>query len=136
MPVHFEFDSANQILLARVVGPVNDTAVPKIHEAARKLSLEKNPRAGIVDLSGITSLNISTGILEVLAKWEPAMAPMSRPRFVVAPADHVFGLTRIFQTIDGRARPQFHVVRTVEEVYRALGVESPQFEPLEILETP
>jgi hypothetical protein len=44
--------------------------------------------------------------------------------------DLVYGLSRMFVTVGGKSRPKAFVARTMEEAYRLLEVESPQFSPI------
>jgi hypothetical protein len=53
-----------------------------------------------------------------------------RPNIIVAPQTDAFGLTRMFQTLGERARPNLQVVRTLDDALRVLGIQSPHFEPL------
>lgn len=62
----------------------------------------------------------------------PAQASADRrPRVVVAPQKHAFGLFRMFQIAGEDTRPLLQVVHTMDEAFAALGVQSPHFEPLE-----
>jgi len=67
-----------------------------------------------------------------LANEEPAVTdPAKRPRIVIAPTAVGFGLSRMFQIVGESKRPLLEVVRTMDEALAALGIQSPQFEPLE-----
>ncbi len=60
------------------------------------------------------------------------MPKMDRPRVIIAPADHAFGMARIFE-IEGEAtRPNLHVVRSAKEAFVIFGVEmeEAQFGPI------
>ena len=48
----------------------------------------------------------------------------------VAPRDVVYGLSRMFVSVGEKSRPKAYVVHTMEEAYRLLEVESPQFSPI------
>jgi hypothetical protein len=50
--------------------------------------------------------------------------------FFVAPKDAIYGLSRMFVTVGEESRSKANVVRTMEEAYRLLEVESPQFSPI------
>jgi hypothetical protein len=51
-------------------------------------------------------------------------------RVVVAPQDFLFGMMRMLQILSEEARPELHVVRTLDEAYRLLRIESPEFSPI------
>ena len=89
------------------------------------------PRASIWDLSGVTSLEVSTDAVATLARSVPALPEPERPRIIVAPSAHVFGLARMFQALGEGTRPRLRVVRTLEEACAMLGVSKPRFEPVE-----
>ena len=88
-------------------------------------------RAGILDFSSVTEFAVSSEIIRQFAHQEPAMPDASRPRIVVAPQTHAFGLFRMFQLTREDSRPRLTIVHTMDEAFAALGVQSPQFEPLE-----
>ena len=53
--------------------------------------------------------------------------PAGYMRVVVAPQDFIFGMMRMLEILSERTRPELHVVRTMDEAYRLLLVESPEF---------
>jgi hypothetical protein len=52
---------------------------------------------------------------------------MGEKFIIVAPQDHVFGLSRMFSMLAEETRPHVTVVRTMEEAYCLLDIEEPQF---------
>ena len=42
----------------------------------------------------------------------------------------MYGLMRMFQMLSDLTRPDLCVVRTIDEAYRLLRVESPEFSPI------
>jgi hypothetical protein len=131
MAFRFEFDSANRILLLRVDGRLTDELLGELYKAIRKYSTVTDARAGILDFSSVTEFAVSSEIIRQFAHQEPAMPDASRPRIVVAPQTHAFGLSRMFQLTREDSRPRLTIVHTMGEAFAALGVQSPQFEPLE-----
>jgi hypothetical protein len=59
------------------------------------------------------------------------MADTTRPRVIVVPQTHAFGLARMFQIIGEPKRPLLKVVHTLDEAFATLGLQSPHFEPME-----
>ena len=128
----FEFDPVHKILLVRIGGRLTEEILAACYDAIRKYSTATNAEAGIWDLSSITELAVSTEFIRGLADLEPAMPDANRrPRFIVAPAPHVFGSSRMFQLMGERTRPLLDVVRTIDDALRKLGVQSAKFEPLD-----
>ncbi len=64
-----------------------------------------------------------------LANSAPAF-PAATMRVLVAPRDISYGMVRMFQILGETKRPNMHVVRTMDEAYRLLCVESPEFGPI------
>ncbi|HXP46141.1 MAG TPA: hypothetical protein VN810_02630 [Terriglobales bacterium] len=129
MAYHFEFDSSSGILRCRFEGDVTDESLKECYEVAGKYAALTNPGVGIMDFSSVASFNVSSQTVRSLAHRTPVM-PGSRPRFLVAPSSHMYGLARMFQQYGSGIRPELHVVRTVDEAYTLLGVPEPQFAPV------
>ena len=51
-------------------------------------------------------------------------------RVFVAPSDFIYGSIRRFQILSEKTRQNLHVVRTMQDAYKLLGIESPKFAPL------
>jgi hypothetical protein len=132
MGLRFEFDRGNQVLLVRPEGRLTDELLAEAMGAIRRYSIATDARAGIFDFSFVWEIALSTAFVRELARQEPAMADAARrPRFIVAPAGVAFGLSRMFQMLGESTRPLLEVVHTMDEALAALGVQSPQFEPLD-----
>jgi hypothetical protein len=131
MPYHFEFDSTNQILRCRFEGRVTDEALKEYYQVVADYDARTAPRAGILDMSAVTSFEVSPQTVRELAKSPPAMPDPSRPRFVVAASPQIFGMARMFELQGQATRPNLHVVRTQEEVWAVLGVRQPKFKPIQ-----
>jgi hypothetical protein len=132
MQFWFEFDPVNRILLLRVEGRLTDELLAETQQAIRVRSIATDARAGIFDFSSVTEFALSTAFVRELAKQEPAMIDATRrPRFLVAPTEVAFGISRMFQIMTESTRPLLEVVHTVDEALAALGIQSARFEPLE-----
>lgn len=131
MGFRFEFDPANKILLARFEGQLTAESLAEFYKAVREHSTATDANAGIMDLSSVTGFPVSSEFIRQLARREPAMPDATRPRIIVAPQAHVFGLARMFQIVGEATRPRLAVVRTLDEALLALGVQSPHFGPIE-----
>ncbi|MGH9736252.1 MAG: hypothetical protein ACRD8A_16895 [Candidatus Acidiferrales bacterium] len=128
MPYSFYLDSDNGIVLARFTGPVTDELFAEFFRGGgRREFASLQFRGSIVDFSGVTSFDVSAGIVRALA-WEPPIdADSSRLRVIVAPGTHVFGTFRIFASQGEDTRPNLHVVRNMAHAYIILGLVEPKF---------
>jgi hypothetical protein len=126
----FEFDAANRILLVRVEGRVTDKLVEDFFLKTRELATEMQVRASIVECSAVTELAVNSDFLRALAKRALASPDPPRRRFLVVARTAAYGLARMFQIAGESQRPYLEIVRTLPEVWAALGIRSPQFEPL------
>jgi hypothetical protein len=132
MPYHFEFDSANQILLARFEGKVTDAELKEYYRIAEKYVAAASPRAGVLDMSAANSLEVSPQTIRELANLPPAFSDPYQARCIIAPSPKIFGMARMFELQGQHTRPNLHVVRTAKEAWAILGVSKPKFERLEI----
>jgi hypothetical protein len=71
-----------------------------------------DPPSALVDLSACDHFEVSADGMRTLAKLPPAMPKIDRPRVVIAPSDHTFGMARIFAVEGEVTRPNLHVVRS------------------------
>lgn len=133
MGLRFEFDAGNKVLMALFDGRVTDESLMEAYQEIRKVSAASEARAGIVDFSSVTDFAASSGLVRELARLDPAFPDAShRPRCIVAPAPHLFGIARMFQIVGEPTRPSLKVVRTLDEAFAVLGVRDPHFEPLSL----
>jgi hypothetical protein len=129
VPYLFEFEPAQGILRCAMSGHITDRQLLECHKLGARYVRQKNPAISIVDLSAVSSIEVSPATVKDLARSEPALAA-SRPRFIVAPDDHLYGMSRMYQLTGEGIRPMLQVVRSLAEVYAAVGFRELQFEPL------
>ena len=123
-----EFDARNNVLRLTIDGPLNDAIMVEIFKAAGGYASSHPPCRSIADLSKVTVNDVSSDSIRQMAKTA-VLAP-EVTRVVVAPKDHSFAIARMFQIYSEETRPNFHVVHTMDEAYRLLGVVSPEFSPV------
>jgi hypothetical protein len=87
------------------------------------------PCRGILDFSEATRFEVPSDTIRQLAAAPPAF-PAGYVRVFVSPKDSIYGMGRMFQILGEGTRPNFQVVRTMDEAYRLLRVESPEFSPV------
>ena len=131
MPYYFEFDTGNRILPGTLEGRITDAEVGEIYRLMSRYVASLNPAAGIFDASGVASFDVSTDTIQYLAACDPPFPP-GKPRYIVAPADFLFGMARMFQILGEEKRQDLRVVHSAEEVYRELGVASVCFHRVQL----
>lgn len=130
MAFRFDFDLANRILRCRFSEVITENELMYFYRMAVLLAESLDPLAGLVDFSAVTSFKTNAEFMRKLAALPPIMPKTERVRVMVAPADQIFGLARLFE-MDGKAsRPNHHVVRSVREASAILGLQEPEFRPI------
>jgi hypothetical protein len=132
MPYFFEFDSTHRILRCRLEGRIADEELTEYYRDLEKYSLQQDPLGGILDMSAITSLDVSPNTIRELAKSPPAMPNPARPRVLIATSPPVFGIARMFEMQGQETRPNLHVVRSEKEALAILGVTEAKFDPIRL----
>ena len=122
----FEFDAGNTILRLTGAGQLTDEMLLDAHSAGKRWMASRSARGGILDLTAVTAVDLSNETIQKLTMMQPIFGVESKV-VVVAPKDVYYGLARMFATLGEQSRPNWSVVRTIEEAYRLLGVETPQF---------
>lgn len=129
MPYFFEFEPVQSILRCTMAGPIDDKILLDCRKEAVRHVQQTDPAALVLDLTLISSLDVSTRTVQALARSDPAFPP-TRPKFIVAPNDHVYGMSRMYQLIGEPIRPRLQVVRSPAEAYAALGIAELHFGPV------
>ena len=130
MPYLFDFDAGNKVLRVRYIGQIGDELIKECYKATPSAVLKTNPRAMIIDLSEVTSFDVSTYMIHELASFKPTVKDPAVPRIIVAPTAYLFGMSRMFQILGGSTRPMLQVLRSSDEAYTELGVKGPTFQRL------
>ena len=132
MPFHFEFDSSNKILMIRFEGRVTDDMMePYYLVAGPKIVASLEFAGSITDFTDVTSMELSPAMVRSLAWLKPLDMERERPRIIVAPASHAYGLARMFALHGEETRPSLHVVRSMAQAYAVLGLAQCEFKPIE-----
>lgn len=128
MAFRFDRDREHGILRVAVEGRLDDAALSELYRTVGERFVRSGARAAILDLTAVTDFAVTTRLIEQLSRAPTALPELQTPRFIVAPQTHVFATMRMFQLIGEPTRPGLLVVRTPQEAYAALQVESPAFE--------
>ena len=130
MPYIFEFDPVHRVILCTYTGRVTDSELQTYYRDAALNVQHTDPLAAILDFTGVTTFAASTSTVRQLAISDPALPDPARPRFIVAPSDHVYAMSRMYQLVGETTRPRLHVVRTLKEALSAIGVKESRFEKI------
>lgn len=131
MPSKFEFDLTFGILRCRLAGSVTDEVLREFFQVGARYARRAHPAAGVVDLSEVTSFDVSPETISEIARTIPVLTDPELQRIVIAPAPDLFGMMRMFAMLAEEKRPNLHVVRTEQEAWAILGVSNPQFNTLD-----
>jgi hypothetical protein len=124
-----DFDVKNNVLRGTLEGRMNGAMLLDFYMRATKYVESHPPCRGILDFSGVTDFEVSGDAIRRVAAAPPAL-PAGYIRVLVIPQTFIYGLARMFQILGEKTRPELQVVRTLEEAYRLLGVEFPDFHPI------
>jgi hypothetical protein len=124
MEFRFEFAEAENILRLTLTGEITDQAVLELWTVGLPIAEKHSSSRLIVDTAAVTRFSVTPRAVNTLAKRHSPDLPM---RVIVAPSDLLYGTSRMFQTLTESTRKNVHIVRTTEEAYKVLGVESPKF---------
>jgi len=127
----FDFDPKNRILRFLLSGRITDEMMSDFYEGMREPAHRTRPNAGVLDTSTVISFEVSSQLIRRLAAASPIIPNPDFPRVVIAPSPDVYGMMRMFERQVEGTRPNFHVVRADSEAWAILGVQNPQFEPLD-----
>jgi hypothetical protein len=127
MGFFLEFDADNNTVKLTFEAIVTTTDIGGgAYSALRNFVSPRPPCKGIADFSHVKTVEVPSHTIRDRAKLPPAM-PGGQLFVIVAPQDHVFGLSRMFTMLAEQTRPHIRVVRTVDDAYRMLGITAPKF---------
>ena len=124
-----EFDAKNNVLRGTLDGRVTDTILFDCYAVAAGYAASHAPCRGIWDFSDVTEFEVSSDSMRQV-EARPPIIQSGHMRVIVASRDVPFGMMRMLQILSEKSRPEMHVVRTLDEAYRLLLVETPEFRPV------
>jgi hypothetical protein len=130
MSCAFDFDSTNRILRSRLAGQVSDEEFIDFYRGISRRAIHLSPSAGLVDLSDVTSFDVSVQVMGALATLPSVVQDPKFLRIVIAPSSETFAMMRMFGTAGEQAHPNVHVVQTERDAWALLSVNAPRFYPL------
>ena len=123
MEVLLSFDEAHRILYIRFEGILTDKVLLGGYTRVRQWMNVHGPCSSISDFSDVSSFNVSSQGVRLLAA-QPPLVPDGFLRLVVAPLDLMYGMTRMFESFGSETRDKVDIVRSLAEAYQLAGVES------------
>jgi hypothetical protein len=132
MPYHVDFDSVHRILRCRLEGCITDEELRQYYRLAEDHVAKTDPLGGILDMTAVTSFDVSPTTIRQLAKSRSAFTNPDHPRVLIASCASVFGLARMFEMEGQDKRPNLHVVRSEKEALAILGIHKANFAPIQI----
>ena len=122
-----EFDAGHNIVRGTIKGHLTDAILLDCQAVATRYTKSHLPSRGIWDYSEVTEAQLSGDAVRQVERRQPVIST-GYTSVVVAPQDYVFGMMRMLEILSEKSRPELRVVRTMDEAYRLLGVETPEFE--------
>lgn len=127
-----DFDATNSILRITMEGHLTDSVALTCAETVGRCAVSYPKFRGIVDLSKVTKYDVSPEVIRQLARTPPTVSTEAYALVIVAPKEHSYGMSRMFQLLTETTRPNQHVVRTMDEAFEVLQLQSPTFVPVDL----
>src|SRR5579863_4242651 len=127
-----DFDATNNILRITMDGHVTDSVALSCAQTVGRCAARYPEHRGIVDLSKVSKYDVSPELIRQLARTPPTVSAGASALVIVAPKEHPYGMSRMFQLLTETTRPNQHVVRTMDEALELLQAKSPTFEPVDL----
>jgi hypothetical protein len=121
-----DFDATNNILRITMDGHITDSVALNCAKTVGRYAASHQGYRGIVDLSNVTKYDVSPEVIR------PNVSGEADALVVVAPREHPYGMSRMFQLLSETTRPNQHVVRTMNEAFELLQVKSATFVPVDL----
>lgn len=126
------YDSGRNILLTRFCGILNEQNLQTLNDAVAEFVQRHGKCHGLLDYTNVTSIDLSAHW--VVQRAEKPSVVRGMTRVFVAPSDLNYAWCRMFQiTQDLTHDDKPYVVRTMQEAYEILGIDTENFTPLEDL---
>ena len=121
LSLQLTIDAAQRVVIVTFAGEISDADLMGIGSGTKAHPLFDPSFAEIVDFSAVTGGSVSTFAVQTLARRTSIYESGSK-HVVIAPQPHVFGLTRMFQVLAEKTRPNMVVVHTRDEACKCLGL--------------
>jgi hypothetical protein len=125
------FDRKRRILLLTFEKAASQTSVLATYSVVKRFIDIEGPCSVIADLSTIEKVDITGNFVRSIA-WMPLLVPSGKQSVIVAPRAEVYGLGRMFQLYREAKSSNVKVVHSFKEAETLLGLESSDFEPVDL----
>ena len=125
------FDRKHRVLLITFGKVASHASALATYVCVKRFVAAEGPCSVIADLSTIEKVEITGDFVRSMA-WMPPVLPPGNQRVIVAPRAEVYGLSRMFQLYREAKSNDVQVVHTLEEAQVLLGLESPDFETVDL----
>ena len=122
MSLTIEINTTARTVYSKFAGAINESEVYAVVPHLAQRSDFDPTFSHIIDFSAVTSANVSTNFIRVLAQERPLFDREAR-QIIVAPQAHIFALARMAQILRERQLPNIQVVRSLHEACAILGIE-------------
>jgi hypothetical protein len=129
MPFKLFYDREQVVQLVRFGSVINRDTLTAMRVAAKRFVERSGPCRAIVDFSGVETVDVSSNFITDLARGGSVIG--GERRVMVAPKPEIFGLSRMYELQQSDRDDEIVVVQTLEEAEKALGLHSPNFEPVD-----
>ena len=126
---YFEYDAADKVFAVRMAGVVTDDVFKACYAETLRRAAGREIRAALIDLSAVDRYDVSAAAMRDAGKLQP-LFPDPTPRYLIATSDDMFGMARMLQLVSDPGREGMRVVRSVQEAYDAIGLNTARFERL------
>lgn len=125
MGTFLSIDEMKRVLFVRLEGTVTDEVLLNCYQQALEWNAVHRYPTCVTDCSGVQSTEVSAGAIGWIAENPPVVPnDIRRAVVLVAPQSVAYGLARMYEMLASQTRDKVHVVRTMPEAFRLLGVES------------
>jgi hypothetical protein len=125
----FLIDDRSHVLLARCGRSFTPAGMEALVAATHVFVAKHGHWPGIVDFTAVKDLGIDIAYLRSFAHKPRVMR--GAKRVLVAPQTELFGMLRLYGLHQAGLNEDTMVVRSLDEAYAWLGLQDPNFSPLE-----
>ena len=123
------FDTRRRVLFVKFGPALTQAALEDMQAMAKRLVAAHGPFSFILDLSAVDRADVTSEFIAALARRGAVLT--GQQRILVAPRDEIFGLSRMFALHQAATGDEPTIVRTLQEAYAALGIDQPDWQPVE-----
>jgi hypothetical protein len=129
MAVRFAFDDRYRVLIAQFSGLHVPEDIAEIHRVTLEFVAWKGPVHCLLDYTSVEAVAVPRSLV-VHRACQPQIAPGCERVFVV-PTPELYELARIYASVQHDfGNKELHVVHSLEDAYKLLRLEQPNFRPI------